>query len=159
MGGSGTNVIYAKDGLGIGLGKIYLDILNPIGLYDHDFNEKNSNNSSIVFVLEYLNFKALMTGDIEIEGINRLVREKKIPEVEYIKIPHHGSKNNITSSLLKFSNPKVAVISVGKNSYGHPNKEVLDLLGKYKIPYFRTDENKNVVLIFDKRKGNFRILE
>ena len=133
------------------LGNIYLYILNPIGLYYHDFNEKNSNNSSIVYVLEYLNFKALMTGDIEIEGINRLVREKKIPEVEYIKIPHHGSKNNITSSLLKFSNPKVAVISVGKNSYGHPNKETLELLERYKVKVYRTDEKGNVLIKVDKK--------
>lgn len=159
VGGSDTNIIYAKDNLGIRLGKIYLDILNPVDLYDPDSNEKNLNNSSIVFVLEYYNFKALMTGDIEIDGINRLIKERKIPDVEYIKIPHHGSKNNITSSLLKFASPEVAVISVGKNSYGHPNKEVLDLLTKYKIPYFRTDENKDVIVIFNKRSENFKVLE
>lgn len=158
IGGKGIRVIYAKEGLSIGLGKIYLDILSPKDTNIGVNQENQLNNYSIVTELRFLNFKALLTGDIEIEGINELLIDGKIKDVDYLKVPHHGSKNNISTGLLKFSNPEVAVISVGKNSYGHPNKEVLDLLNRYQIKYFRTDQ-KGDVLITTNGLGNFKVLD
>ena len=147
VGGRGVNTLYAKDGLSLRLGKIYLDILNPQDINEGIIEEKELNNSSVVSILRFGDFKALITGDIEIEGINRLAFERKIPDIDYLQVPHHGSKNNITSGLLRFSSPEVAVISVGKNSYGHPNKEVLDLLDKYNIgKVFMTIRDKDVVI-------------
>ena len=145
--GRGVNTLYAIDGLKLRLGKIYLDILNPQDSNDGKIEEKELNNSSVVSILKFGNFKALLTGDIEIEGINRLISEGKIPNVSYLKIPHHGSKNNITTGLLRFSSPELAVISVGKNSYGHPNKEVLDLLSNYNIQnVFITSRDKDIII-------------
>lgn len=147
VGGKGINTLYAVDGLDLRLGKIYLDILNPRGLDEGIIEEKDLNNSSVVLVLRFGEFKALLTGDVEIEGINRLAFEGKIPDVDFLQVPHHGSKNNITSGLLRLSSPEVAVISVGENSYGHPNKEVLDLLKTYNIgKVFITIQDKDVVI-------------
>jgi len=153
VGGKGVNTIYASEGLSIRLGKIYLDILNPIESKEKDVDDKDLNNSSIVSVLSFRDFKALLTGDIEIEGINRMVSKGTISKVNYLKMPHHGSKNNITSGLLRFSNPDVAVISVGKNSYGHPNKEVLDTLTKLEIKTLRTDESGSILIEVDEKGG------
>lgn len=147
VGGKGINTLYAVDGLNLRLGKIYLDILNPWGLNEGIIEEKELNNSSVVSVLRFGDFKALLTGDVEIEGINRLAFEGKIPDVNFLQVPHHGSKNNITSGLLRLSSPEVVVISVGENSYGHPNKEVLDLLKTYNIgKVFITIQDKDVVI-------------
>lgn len=144
VGGKDVDTIYANDSLSIRLGKIYLDILNPQDSKEAYVEDKDLNNSSIVSVLKFGEFKALLTGDIEIEGINRLVSERKIIDVNYLKIPHHGSKNNITSGLLRFSSPEIAVISVGKNSYGHPNKETLEILQDYKIDFYSTSEHGDI---------------
>jgi len=150
VGSKGIDTIYATDEFDIRLGKIYLDILNPKDSSKAYIEDKDLNNSSIVLTLRFKNFEALLTGDIEIEGINELIKEGKISEVEYIKIPHHGSKNNITSGLLRFSSPEVAVISVGENSYGHPNQEVLDLLQKYNISKtYVTSRDKDVIVETD----------
>lgn len=150
VGSKGIDTIYATDEFDIRLGKIYLDILNPKDSSKAYIEDKDLNNSSIVFTLRFKNFEALLTGDIEIEGINELIKEGKISEVEYIKIPHHGSKNNITSGLLRFSSPEVAVISVGENSYGHPNQEVLDLLQKYNISKtYVTSRDRDVIVETD----------
>ena len=150
VGSKGIDTIYATDEFDIRLGKIYLDILNPKDSSKAYTEDKDLNNLSIVFTLRFKNFEALLTGDIEIEGINELIKEGKISEVEYIKIPHHGSKNNITSGLLRFSSPEVAVISVGENSYGHPNQEVLDLLQKYNISKtYVTSRDKDVIVETD----------
>jgi len=75
-------------------------------------------------------FDALLTGDIGPNVADEVVKQlaaSGVERVEYLKIPHHGSKNGLTENLLKTSEPKLAVISVGKNSYGHPHKEILDM--------------------------------
>ena len=132
----------------VGLGKIYLDILSP---EEGRVTEKEDdlNALSIVSLLSFGNFKALLTGDVDIEGINRLVIEDKIPDVDYLKIPHHGSRNNITSGLIEASKPEIAVISVGKNSYGHPHKDVLEILNKYGVQTLRTDQGSAVEVTTD----------
>jgi competence protein ComEC len=141
------------------LGKIYIDIVSPNDFEDNNLDDLNLNDLSVVVVIKYLEFEALLTGDIEIEGINKLVSRGLIKDVEYIKIPHHGSKNNITSSLLRLSKPEIAVISVGKNSYGHPNKETLDLLNIYKIPVMRTDEKGDIVIVSKGKDKIINVLE
>ena len=50
-------------------------------------------------------------------------------------------------------NPKYSVISVGKNNrYGHPNKEVLNILKESKI--FRTDEDGSIMFKIKNNKLN-----
>lgn len=146
VGGEGIETIYAKEGLRLRLGKIYLDILNPINSESLLSGDVDLNNSSIVFNLSFGEFNALLTGDIEIEGINKMVSGRRIRDIEYLKVPHHGSSNNITTGLLMFSKPEISAISVGKNSYGHPNKETLELLARYKIKVLRTDEIGDIVI-------------
>ena len=145
VGGSGTRVIYPDEGMVIRLGMIYLDILHP----DKGFVSLKTNDYSVVSLLTYGNFKAIFTGDIEDIVSDKVSTNTKIQTVDYIKIPHHGSKNGLSENLLKMSMPKLGVISLGKNSYGHPHQEVLDLLNKYKVQILRTDEVGNVELVTD----------
>lgn len=59
--------------------------------------------------------------------------------IEVLKVPHHGSKNGLSNNLLQLAEPAVSVISAGvKNRYGHPHKQVLNLLKSHKIPYIQT---------------------
>jgi len=72
--------------------------------------------------------------------------------VDYIKIPHHGSINGLTENFLRASMPKIAVISVGKNSWGHPREEILEMLAKYNVRVFRTDKMGDIELVSDGKK-------
>jgi beta-lactamase superfamily II metal-dependent hydrolase len=67
-----------------------------------------------------------------------------ITGIDILKFPHHGSKTGISREFLQFIKPKEAIISVGKNSYGHPTKEALDLLNEAKIKVRRTDLEGNI---------------
>lgn len=145
VGGKGVNLIYPSDTKGIRLGMIYLDILHP-GV---NFHNNKTNNYSIVTLLKYDDFEALFTGDIEDEISDEIAKRLEGVDIDYIKTPHHGSKNGLSENLLRATNPEVAVISVGKNSYGHPSREVLDLLTKYNIQVKRTDQNGDVVEVAD----------
>ena len=116
-------------------------------------SKKDPNEFSLVFVLSFKDFDALFTGDID-PDISDVVAETLLAvdqkPLDYIKIPHHGSKNGLTKKLLDAVEPKVAVISSGKNnSYGHPHKEVLKILSEKDIKILRTDEMGDVVVESD----------
>jgi competence protein ComEC len=112
----------------------------------------NLNNSSIVLQLNYGDFDALLTGDIESEIEEILVWRDKIQPVEILKIAHHGSKTSTTEELLMAAEPEMAVISVGENSFGHPAQEVLNRLRKFNIPFLRTDEEGTIEIVSDGNK-------
>ena len=167
VGGSDVRVINPIGGITMRLGLIYLDILHPSEDFlaintDIDFAPKDKNvlgayttsadlnDFSVVVHLRYENFDALFTGDIGPRIIDEILLTSGVEDVEYIKIPHHGSKNGITEDLLDATKPKVAVISVKKdNSYGHPHKEVLDMLDERSIKVYRTDEMGDVEIMSD----------
>lgn len=106
------------------------------------------NNFSVVEFLNYKNFKALFTGDIEALVIKKI--DLMIGEIDFLKIPHHGSKAGLTLDILNILNPKIAAISVGRNNkYGHPTIFILDLLKSKNIKTLRTDEVGDIEIISD----------
>lgn len=144
VGGSGAKVINPTEETTVRLGLIYLDVVWPSKLYMESLNlkydesqdvlgswttEENLNNLGIVFKLKYMDFDGLFTADILPEVIDDILESGEIKEAEYLKVPHHGSKNGLTKDLLEVVSPEIAVISAGKkNRYGHPHQEILELL-------------------------------
>ena len=57
---------------------------------------------------------------------SRLVQRGALEEADVVKIGHHGSEFGTTSGFLASVHPKLAVISVGRNRYGHPSPGTLD---------------------------------
>lgn len=106
------------------------------------------NGFSVISLLSYGKFKALLTGDAGV-----LVEEqigKTVGKIDVLKVPHHGSKTGISSLFLEEISPNLAIISVGaKNRYGHPAKEILDLLQKYNVKILSTDKNGEVEVVSD----------
>ena len=105
----------------------------------------DTNDLSIVTKLSFGQFDALLTGDMSPKEADSLVNQGDLESIEYIKIPHHGSKNGITKSwldeIMVLGSKPLVVISVGKdNRYGHPHKEVIDLLNSYGLKILRTDQ-------------------
>lgn len=100
---------------------------------------RDLNDSSIVvrvdFKSDQADFCAYFTGDIPKEILEGLISKP----CQILKIAHHGSKTGTNEKVLDAAKPKIAIIQVGKNSYGHPTKEVLDLLSSRNIQVFRND--------------------
>jgi len=165
VGGRGIGVINPVSGQTLGLGLIYLDILNPTGqmldslpvINDGDKLVKYSvkaktNLYSIAYKLSFKMFTGLFLGDIPPEISDSLAGTGSIGRVQYIKIPHHGSVNGITESLINTVKPKVAVISVGKNPWGLPSEEILNMLNKYEVRILRTDKMGDIDFVTDGEK-------
>ena len=72
-------------------------------------------------------------------GIDSFEKYKKfIPEnVEILKVGHHGAKNVVNSEMLEHLKNEISIISVGKNTFGHPDVMTLKTLENTKV--LRTD--------------------
>lgn len=165
VGGRGVDVINPTAGMELGLGLIHLDIVNPEQSLFMGLEKLNSestlskytisgeaNKYSVAYVLRFKKFKAFMTGDIPPDIADSLANSWQEESVDYIKIPHHGSINGLTQNLLEKTVPKVAVISVGKNPWGLPKSEILNLLSEHGVKVYRTDKNGDIELITDGEK-------
>lgn len=125
---------------------------NPV----KDVNYEKSNEYSTVLCLNYKGFKALFTGDLEGEG-ERLVVEDSLPDIDVLKVAHHGSKNSTRDDFLNQVCAEYAMISCGRNnSYGHPHRELLERLEKRKIKIYRTDRNGAITIKTDGRTIVFK---
>ena len=103
------------------------------------------NKSSVVLRLEMDGFCAYLTGDIPKEILEGLIDGT----CQVLKISHHGSKTGTNQEILDSIDPKVAIIQVGKNSFGHPHKEVLEMLGSKGVKIYRNDINGVIELKSD----------
>jgi competence protein ComEC len=140
---SSGEVIQPQSGEIIKIGSIELAVLSPSGqVLGASTVVENPNERSIVFQLRFGQVSALLTGDISAQTEEQI----DFLPADILKIPHHGSKYSSSDYLLKEASPKLAVISVGKNSFGHPTKEVLDKLKEKGIKVWRTDTQGELVL-------------
>ena len=130
---------------------VVLKILSP---YMDTKNLKDTNTGSIVAELSYGSSTFMLTGDAPQEVENYLsLHDGGNLKSDVLKVGHHGSRTSWSDSFFKAVAPKYAIISDGKNNrYGHPHKEVLDLLNKLEIKIFRTDEEGTVVCESDATK-------
>lgn len=110
----------------------------------------DENNNSIVAKLNYRNFTMLFTGDIQKEGEAALA-DNDIDSV-VLKVPHHGSSSSSSKEFIKRVSPKISLISVGQNIYGHPSDEVLENIKEAASVVYRTDINGGIKITSDGRK-------
>lgn len=106
---------------------------------------RDLNESSIVMRLSSGQFCAYLTGDIPKEILEKLIDKP----CQVLKIAHHGSKTGTNEQILNLARPQMAIIQVGKNSFGHPHKEVLDFLSSKGVKILRNDINGIITIKSD----------
>ncbi len=144
----------------IRLGKndqVWIEVLWPLTL-DED-PQQEGNAACSVFLLHYDGYRILVTGDLDEEGeLAMLAYYQSIGQTgtlraDVLKIGHHGSRTSSAAEFLDAVDPRIAVIQVGKNNYGHPSPEVLARLAERGIRVFRNDLDGAVGLKFRGQKG------
>lgn len=132
---------------------VVLEILSP----DRDVAGWETNTASIVAKLSYGTKSFLFTGDAPQE-IEKYIVGKNVHTVlgsskmnsTVLKLGHHGSRTSTSRMFLSAVNPSYAIISAGKeNSYGHPHKEVTELLDEFNIPYLITADVGTITFVTD----------
>lgn len=105
------------------------------------------NERSVVLLLLEDNKRVLLTGDAGDQTEAELLKLGNLPDVDYLKVGHHGSRYASTLEFLQAIKPEWAVISVGeKNRYGHPTEETLERLRGVGTEIHRTDVEGTIVL-------------
>jgi competence protein ComEC len=109
------------------------------------YSKSNTNDWSAVLRLAYGKNTFLFTGDAEFKAESDMIKAKQPLKADVLKVGHHGAKTSTSTAFLNAVKPRYAVISVGKNSYGHPTKEVLNRLKAAKVTVYRTDQKGTIV--------------
>ena len=101
----------------------------------------NENDNSNVIYTELDGYKFMFMGDASTITEKEIMNKYNLPDIDVLKVGHHGSRTSSGKEFIDEINPKYSIISVGKNNrYGYPNKEVLNVLENSKI--YRTDQNE-----------------
>ena len=111
----------------------------------------NENDNSNVIYTELNGYKFMFMGDASSITEKEILEKYNLPDIDVLKVGHHGSKTSSNKEFINEINPRISIISVGKNNrYGHPNKEALDNLEKSKI--YRTDQDGSIMFKIKNKK-------
>lgn len=112
------------------------------------------NEDSLVLLVEYGGFQALLAGDAGFAA--EAAMRDRLSWVDLLKVGHHGSRGSTGDEWLAALGARVAVISVGRNDYGHPAPETLERLATHGVRVFRTDRDGTVGITTDGRRMTVR---
>ena len=146
--------IKAGDGSKIDLGDgTKVEIFSPV---DDKYNELN--DYSPIMKITFGENSFLFTGDAEKLVEKQVIANGENSDADVLKVGHHGSTTSSSEDFIKEVSPDIAVIPVGEgNDYGHPHKEILELLEKNNINLLRTDFEGTIILESDGE--NIKVLE
>ena len=140
----GVRVVPARVGERYDLGELRIRVLWPDG---PGLRGEDPHEHGVVLLASYGHFDALLTGDSE----SPVTLPLRPPEVELLKVAHHGSSDDGLGELLQLVRPKIALISVGEgNDYGHPAPSTMTVLTSYPgLAVYRTDEDGRITVESD----------
>ncbi|MDO1605309.1 DNA internalization-related competence protein ComEC/Rec2 [Lactobacillus sp. YT155] len=118
----------------LNFGNFQFEVLAP-------FKPGIGENEDSMVLKTTINHKSwLFTGDLPRDKELEVVK-KFHPQIDYLKVGHHGSKTASDPDFIRAIHPQIAFISVGrKNRYGHPNKETIETLEKQQVKILKTSE-------------------
>lgn len=115
-----------------------------------------ANGSSIAFVASFEDKRCLFAGDaywnVLEKTATRLANEENLDRLKLnaFKIPHHGSRNNVSDSLLKTLDCHRFLISTNGARFKHPDTEAIArIVGGSQRPHPKADDS--VQLLFNYR--------
>ena len=110
-------------------------------LYNGATPDSRKNDTSLVmYYNQGKNNSLLLTGDLEKNGVQRLLDVGLPGPVVLLKLPHHGSRFSAIDQLVDRLLPQYCLVSVGyQNRYHLPAKSVVSYLQKKNVPLYRTD--------------------
>lgn len=148
---SGAQTALAAAGDVYELGGMRVTVLAPLGT-----DYESMNDYSIVCRVDYGERSFMFTGDAEKCSEEEILDayDASALRCDVLKAGHHGSSTSSSEEFLEALEPRIAVISAGRdNSYGHPHAETLRALGRAGTKkIYRTDTMGTIVLVTDGRE-------
>ena len=114
-------------------------------------NYQEENDSSTVLFINIDKFNLLFMGDASKKSEQNILSNYDLPAIDILKVGHHGSNTSSSKEFIASIKPNISLLSVGKkNRYGHPKREVLNILNTTEI--YRTDKNGAIEIELSKDK-------
>jgi len=140
----GAEVSVYSRGLVFGIDSLDFNVLHPVDL------SGTINNNSLVLSLSYGQVDFLFTGDAEQEAEASMLADGVVPDVEILKVGHHGSSTASSIQFIKAAKPECAIYMAGQgNSYGHPHEEAIANLCEVGAEIYGTDIHGTIVITTD----------
>jgi competence protein ComEC len=142
----------ARTGEQFVLDGVSFTVLHPSATWEgwgEDLNE-----DSLVLLVEYGAFQALFAGDAGLRAETEM--RGRVPRVDLLKVGHHGSRGSTGDEWLDSLAPRVGIIPVGRNDYGHPAPETLRRLVAHGVEVRRTDQDGTITVTSDGRQMTVR---
>ncbi len=148
---AGTHIVPLLAPAHFTFGGAQVEVLAPLPGYLPAAEPKN--NDSLVLRVTSGRHSFLLTGDAERQIELWMLAENEVRPADVLKVAHHGSRTSSSDLFLDAVHPAFGIISVGyENSYGHPNREVIDRLQQRGAAVLRTDLDGLVTIRSDGRR-------
>jgi competence protein ComEC len=121
---------------------VTLRVLHPDTTWNHW--REDLNDDSVVLQVRSGAFDAILAGDLGVRAEARLAG--RIGRIDLLKVGHHGSASSTGAAWLDELKPRAAVISVGRNRYGHPSPDAMARLTQQGAEIWRTDRESSVTV-------------
>ena len=112
-----------------------------------------SNDAGLFAELHYGSYDVLVTGDASAEREKAFLLHALPAEQELLVVGHHGSRYASCEELLRGIGADTAVISVGYNTFGHPEEETLERLSACGYNVYRTDADGTLIFRIEDGHG------
>ena len=137
-----------------GSGAVRFRCIYPDQESEEYFAARDPNETSLVMLLEYAGVTALFPGDLGEEGEKRLMERMDLPDIDFLKVGHHGSKNSSSEDFVSALSPETGFISCSPgNLYGHPSPEALARLSAAGCSCFCTAWDGALTAVFSEDRA------
>lgn len=136
----GAQIIEVAAGDVLDLDGLTADVIGPRA---DVIRGNDPNDRSIVLLVHIGMQKLLLCGDADGSS------EPLGVDCDVLQVAHHGSKNAARQQFLKDSTPSVALVSVGKNTYGHPDEGTLERLDAIGADLYQTITSGAITVYFE----------
>ncbi|MCF6514891.1 DNA internalization-related competence protein ComEC/Rec2 [Lactobacillus sp. S2-2] len=108
-----------------------------------------TNEDSMVLYGDFGNHSFLFMGDLDRRGELDVLNHYPKLKSEILKLGHHGSKTSSDPSFIKQIQPKLAIISAGRNNrYNHPSEETIEILNQQNINFISTQTKGMIKFVY-----------
>jgi competence protein ComEC len=126
-------------------GSTTAQVLNPVS----GLSNPPTNDASVVVRLTHGSIKFMLPGDISSTIESQILVRSTDLTAQILKVAHHGSEYSSSAPFLAAVDPLEAIISVGDNTYGHPNPDTISRLLAAGARIWRTDQCGTIVVVSD----------
>lgn len=134
---------------------VELEVLHP----PRGFNGRSDNEQSLALRLLWQGRgMALLPGDLEDQGLEKLLKSRENLRAQVLVLPHHGGWSGLEGRLIERCAPCLALASAGyMNRYGFPDARTLAVAREAGVPVLTTAELGELRVRWDKATARPRL--